>query len=71
MYIASDWQIVLVSGSGCTWIDAMPEVSEQHHPEFRRNAEALCADSVSLGALPHPPALSMLLGLSSAMLPEP
>lgn len=79
MYIASDWQIMLVSESGCTWIDAMPEVSEQHHPEFRRrDAEAVCADgvslsadSVSLGALPHPPVLSMPSGLSSAMLPEP
>lgn len=72
MYIASDWQIVLVSESGCTWIDAMPEVSEQHHPEFRRrDAEALCADSVSLGALLHPPVLSVPSGLSSAMLPEP
>lgn len=72
MYIASDWQIVLVSGSGCTWIDAMAEVSERHYPEFRRrDVEALFADRVSLSTLPHHPTLSMPLGLSSAMLPEP
>lgn len=60
---------MLVSGSGCTWIDAMAEVSERHYPEFRRDAEALCTDRVSLSTLPHPPALGMPSGLSSARAP--
>lgn len=62
---------MLVSGPGCTWIDAVAEMSERHYPEFRRVAEALCADRVSLSTLPHHPALSMTSGLSSIRLPEP